>query len=108
MSCTRHAPCDHKHVNLVGGRAAGAAIYPDGLCQAICRGLAAQKQEDSTGRVRSIAMTPQRLRSLSMVCSQVSGEYPPEIVNKEGKFDISSLQMEANALGEMTGRFRKK
>ena len=38
-------PRDHKHVNLVGGRAACAAIYPDGLCQAIRRGRAAQKRE---------------------------------------------------------------
>ena len=29
-------------------------------------------------------------------------------MNEEGRFDISSLQMEANALGEMTGRLRKK
>ena len=101
-------PRDHKHVNLVGGRAAGAAIYPDGLCQAICRGLAAQKREDSTGRVRSLAMTPQRRLSMSMACSQASGGYPPEIVNKKGEFDISSLQMEVNAMGEATGRFRKK
>ena len=36
-------PRDHTHVPLVGGRAAGAAIYPPGLCRAICRGLAAQK-----------------------------------------------------------------
>ena len=28
-------------IHLVGGRAAGAAIYPPGLCRAICRGLAA-------------------------------------------------------------------
>ena len=59
-------PRDHKHVNLVGGRAAGAAIYPDGLCQAICRELAAQKMKDKLGKVRSLAMTPQRLLSLSM------------------------------------------
>ena len=33
--------CDGKHVHqpLVGGRAAGAARYPKGLCNAICRGL---------------------------------------------------------------------
>jgi hypothetical protein len=101
-------PRDHKHVHRVGGRAAGAAIYPDGLCQAICRGLAAQKREDRLGKVRSLAMTPQRLLSLSLACSQASGGYPPEIVNEGGRFDISGLQMEVNALGEPTGKFRKK
>ena len=92
-------PRDHKHVNLVGGRAAGAAIYPDGLCQAICRGLAAQKREDKTGGIRSLAMNPERLLSLSMACSEASGGYPPEIVNKKGEFDITRLQMEVNSVG---------
>ena len=33
--------CDHRHGHqpLVSGRAKLAAIYPSGLCQAICRGL---------------------------------------------------------------------
>ena len=53
-------------------------------------------------------MTPQRLLSLSMARSQASGGYPPEIVNEEGRFDISGLQMEVNALGEPTEKFRKK
>lgn len=32
--------CDgsHKHVSLEGGRAKAAARYPEGLCEAICRG----------------------------------------------------------------------
>ena len=53
-------------------------------------------------------MNPERLLSLSMACSQASGGYPPEIVNKKGEFDISSLQMEVNSVGESTGRFRTK
>ena len=35
---------DYDHVPLVGGRAAGAAIYPQALCEAICRGIAKQKK----------------------------------------------------------------
>ena len=33
--------CDrsHKHQQLAGGRASKAAIYPEGLCGAICKGL---------------------------------------------------------------------
>ena len=34
----RTCPRYHVHVPLVGGRAAGAAIYPEKLCMAICRG----------------------------------------------------------------------
>ena len=83
-------------------------MYPDGLFQAICRGLAAQKREDKTGGIRSLALTPQRLLSLSMACSEASGGSFPEIVHKKGEFDISSLQMELNAVEEATGRFRTK
>ena len=49
---------DHAHVPLVGGRAAGAQVYPQALCEAICRGVAKQKRMDqstqtsvSTGRM---------------------------------------------------------
>ena len=47
---------DHAHVPLVGGRAAGAQVYPQMLCEAICRGVARQQREDaamgvSTGRM---------------------------------------------------------
>ena len=45
------------HVHLAQGRTAGAAMYPPGLCRAICRGLAAQLREDKAGRVRARAMT---------------------------------------------------
>jgi hypothetical protein len=65
-------PRYHAHVPLVVGRAAGAAIYPPGLCRAICRGLAAQQHEDQIGKVRTPAMTPGRLMSLSMACTQAT------------------------------------
>ena len=31
-------PGGHRHIVLVDGRAKAAAIYPDGLCEPICRG----------------------------------------------------------------------
>ena len=39
--------CDgtHEHVPLLGGRARDAAIYPSGLCKAVCRGVKRQKME---------------------------------------------------------------
>ena len=47
--------CDnsHTHIPLVGGRAAGAATYPRGLCQAISRGLLRQKVLDKSRMVRT-------------------------------------------------------
>ena len=48
----RLCPTDHKHVALVGGRAAATAIYPEKLCVAICRQLAAQKRENKTRTIR--------------------------------------------------------
>ncbi len=37
-----------EHTQLLGGRAAAAAIYPPDLSVAIVRGLQAQREEDST------------------------------------------------------------
>ena len=47
----KKCPGDHKHVPLIAGRAAGAAIYPQALCEAICRGIAKQKKYDQGNRV---------------------------------------------------------
>ena len=44
MCCTG----DHRHVKLVGGRAAKAAIYPPQLCEAILRGLKRQLISDGS------------------------------------------------------------
>ena len=45
--------CDggHSHVPLVAGRAAAAQVYPDMLCEAICRGVVDQKKFDKLGMV---------------------------------------------------------
>ena len=40
----RLCPGDHVHQHLVSGRAEKAAIYPEGLCRAICRGLVKQME----------------------------------------------------------------
>ena len=59
----------HTHVHLTGGRAAGAAIYPDGLCKAICQGLVEQKSFDKATQIRT---KPMAVSSLSTLC-QASG-----------------------------------
>ena len=102
----RICPRDHQHVHLVGGRAAGAAIYPHGLCQAICRGLAAQKRENELGKVRTPALTRSGLYSISLACMQATGGYPPEIVNEKGEFSLDGMQMEVSENDELTGKFR--
>ena len=48
---------DHSHVPLVGGRAAGAQVYPQMLCEAICRGVANQQREDAAMGVSTERMT---------------------------------------------------
>ena len=94
----RKCPRDHQHVNLLGGRAAGAAIYPPGLCRGICRGLAAQIQEDKGGRAWSIGMDSTELlackkRLLSIVdhCRQASGDMDIPAINDDGKYSLNGI-----------------
>ena len=41
----------HQHVHLVGGRAAGAQVYPEKLCKAIVNGMMKQKEIVMSDRV---------------------------------------------------------
>ena len=40
----------HRHVQLNGGKAKAAQIYPPGLCKAVCRALAKQLEVEKTGQ----------------------------------------------------------
>ena len=61
---------DHAHVPLVGGRAAGAQIYPPLLCEAICRGVYKQQQDDASEIVSTGAMSMEEVRSYANhICS---------------------------------------
>jgi hypothetical protein len=53
----------HEHVPLVAGSAAGAAIYPQMLCEAICRGVAKQKSYDRGSMITIGKMTYTGLKS---------------------------------------------
>ena len=53
---------DHAHVPLVGGRAAGAQVYPQMLCEAICRGVARQQREDAAMGVSTGKMSADEVR----------------------------------------------
>ena len=73
----------HGHIPLVGGRAAGAAIYPQALREAICRETARQKRMDrrdnmivSTGKMNA----DQVKNFTNQLCSfQLRG---PDIIKK--------------------------
>ena len=41
---------DHRHVRLLNGRAAACQVYPAAFCRAVCRGMAAQLDEDKKNR----------------------------------------------------------
>ena len=61
---------DHTHIPLMGGRAAGAAIYPKELCEAICRGIVRQKQEDGKMKVITGAMSSLQLKAFTQeICA---------------------------------------
>ena len=83
------------------------AIYPHGLCEAICRGLATQLHENKIGKVRTLPMDAQRLLSISMAFQQSTGGYPPEIVNGKGAYSLSGIQFEVDGQNEPTGKFRR-
>ena len=91
-------PRDYKHVHLVGGRAAGAAIYPPGLCRAICRGLASQVHEDKTSKVKTLPMDKSRLMSISMACRQATGGNPPVGVLLGGEHGLVNAHPSVGAL----------
>ena len=63
---------NHDHVQLVGGRASGAQVYPDDLCAAIVKGVVKQKSEDGRDEVTTTRMdgnqTRRFINSLSSTC----------------------------------------
>ena len=76
---------DHSHVPLVGGRAAGAQVYPQMLCEAICRGVANQQREDAAMGVSTGRMTTEEVKSFAHhICNLNQGR-------KSGIQKISSV-----------------
>ena len=66
---SRRCSGEHKHVQLMGGRAEGAAIYQKGLCESVCKGLAIQKQRDSTRTISTLPMTRSALQEIRSLCT---------------------------------------
>ena len=60
---SRKCQGSHAHIPLVGGRAAGAAIYPKKLCEAVARAVIKQKLLDKTSQVYTGSMTRAQTKS---------------------------------------------
>ena len=66
---------DHAHGPLVGGRAAGAQVYPQLLCEAICREVARQQREDASMGASTEKMSADDVQSFAhYICNSNEGE----------------------------------
>ena len=81
--------CDrtHEHQPLVGGRAASAARYPDGLCRAICKGLLKDRKE----RVNKIHMLYGLKRDLPQNMRKHQDDYHDAAEEEWNKMSIKKL-----------------
>ena len=74
QALNRKCTGDHAHVLLGGGRAAGAQVYPQMLCEAICRGVARQQQEDAAIGVSTGRMSADEISSFAQyICNLNEG-----------------------------------
>ena len=74
--------CDggHDHVPLMAGRAAAAQVYPEMLCDAICRGVVKQKNFESASRVTTGRLSYLGLKSFGRhVCVICKGQLRTEL-----------------------------
>ena len=69
----------------MGGKAAAAAIYPDRLCCAICKGLAAQIAEDAGSRITTLPMAATIISCLSLLCQEATGRSDLGAIEIEGE-----------------------
>ena len=70
----------HRHVQLDGGKAKAAQIYPPGLCKAVCQGLIEQIAVDRQGQYL--------LMNMDYDDKQTSGEMKQAAKRLEEKYDI--------------------
>ena len=64
----------HEHVHLMGGRAAGAQVYPEALCEAIVEGVVEQKKIDAEKLITVLKMHPMQLCSFIGTLGMSVGE----------------------------------
>lgn len=89
--CTNSgSPRDRRHVHLLDGRAHGARIYPDALCDALCRGVRDQKTADSIVKdVNSIGATFPN--SVSMLTTSRVTDLTPKRLNEHDTLRSSTF-----------------
>ena len=64
---------DHLHVQLLDGREASPAVFPDKLCDAICMEVKLQQMHDSEGQVCSMGLGLKQLQLLDLNLQQYVG-----------------------------------
>ena len=72
LELAKTCPGNHEHVHLLGGRASAAQEYPKQLCEAICRGLAAQKKADLSYRFTTVPMGNSSVSSFLSLCCETT------------------------------------
>ena len=80
---------DHKHITLQGGRARAAQVYPQGFCQAACRGLLRQIEVDRGGKFLIINVEydeTQSSRDIMNMAKKVGRE--PRAVGEENDVEL--------------------
>lgn len=80
----------HRHVQLVSGRAKTCQIYPRAFCQAVCRGVAAEKKLRDVGMVVQDMMSVKEI--MSVIAKSEDGNSAREFHEHEGDeaFDDTS------------------
>ena len=82
----------------MGGRAAAAAIYPQQLYEAVCRGFASHKRSEKENIITSLPMTQQRLSAFGRVCMEAANE-----LRDRGGDDVEQTQLgESCGVGNQT------
>ena len=72
---------DHRHVQLISGRAKAAQVYPREFCHRMCEGIAAQKKLDDLGMRSMSLMSLEQMNNVAMV-AKGEGESPAEALHE--------------------------
>ena len=74
----------HRHVNLIGGRAKRAQLYPRAFSRAFCEGVAAQKRLHALGlRANPIMSVDEMTKAAAKITGQKSGQSPSESLHED-------------------------
>ena len=83
----------HEHQHLIGGRAAAAAKYPEGLCRAICAGLMAEIKR-KTRNVRQLLS----LKAVTTVETQDKERHDEDDETQQAWDDLTGEELDTEAV----------